>query len=61
MFKINLMYFILAFFSGIILSYINMPQSKVIYQYPDINDEKTIYSDKKNRQFKLVSYEVICP
>lgn len=61
MFKINLMYFILAFFSGIILSYINMPQSKVIYQYPDINDEKTIYSDKKNHQFKLVSYEVICP
>ena len=61
MFKIKLMYFILAFFSGIILSYINMPQSKVIYQYPDINDEKTIYSDKKNHQFKLVSYEVICP
>ena len=61
MFKIKLMYFIIAFLGGIVLSYMNKPESKVIYQYPDIDDDKTIYNDKKDGQFKLITEEVICP
>ena len=61
MFKMKLMYFIIAFFSGIVLSYINNPEPKIIYTYPDVSDNKTIYNDKQNRQFKLIPEEVNCP
>jgi hypothetical protein len=61
MFKLNFLYFICAFFTGIIISLFNMPQPKIIYMYPDIYD-KTIFNDKKNdRQFKLETIKVDCP
>jgi len=61
-FKLNLLYFLIAFIAGIILSLFNIPEPKIIYMYPDINDEETIFTDKKNgKEFKLITTEVNCP
>jgi len=53
----NLMYFLISFFIGIVISLINIPQPKIIYMYPDINDN-TIYTDNNNKKFKLISTEI---
>lgn len=66
-FKLHLLSFFSAFFIGIAIANINIPQPEIIYMYPSIND-KTIYTEKNLTNnddnagcFRLDAIEVECP
>lgn len=45
--NINFYVFMIAFFSGLVISIINIPEPKVIYIYPSLDDIKKNYIIKE--------------
>ena len=59
---IDIKVFLLALFGGLFLSYILAPKKRVIYVYPNPDNEKKIsFKDKADNCFRFKSEEVSCP
>jgi hypothetical protein len=59
---INFPAFIISLFIGLIIVYITMPDTKIIYVHPTPENIELIqYKDKTNTCFSLEQLEVKCP
>ena len=59
--KIEPLYFFMALFIGIFLTYINTPPPEIICVFPTPDNEDTIYKDNSDSCYKYKSIHVKCP
>lgn len=60
--QINLFYFLVSLFIGLLIVYSFSPKPEIIYKYPTPeNCKKNIYKDLSNNCYKFISQEVDCP
>lgn len=60
--KIIPIYFMISLAIGIFLTYLFVPQPKIIYKYPTPDNSKEItYKDKANNCYKYKTSKVSCP
>ena len=55
-------YFFIALFIGLFISYTTIPEPEVIYKFPTPqNADKVVYTDSQDNCYKYKSTEVECP
>ena len=60
--KIYPLYFFIALFIGLLLTYSTTPLPEIVIKYPTPeNAGKIIYKDNANNCFKFISEQVNCP